>query len=248
MIGNAFSGTLGVRTSIEICFGDIGSQCGRKSIALLAGVSEPSASDHRRQAGVRLPKGPAYNLSRRYVLRVVTEVSFKMEREQAAMQPPVFVLNLPSSTIMATQTMKGSVRFLLTSVFWSEAHISRSLGYPLGIFSDYSNHGTEFSIKIREKEHNWLEILTSDGQLYMYMTGRDRKSLFDSQGSVVLNVRNRALNFGGEYQVGQRNYVFYHPQFSDQLVSRCLRAKVTSCHYSPFATNGLSAAPRWLPT
>lgn len=86
-----------------------------------------------------------------------------------------------------------------------ETHLVRSTGYPLGLFSDYSNHGTEFSVKVREKEHNWVEIFTPDGRLYMSMIGRDKKFLFDSQGSAVLNVRNRALNFGGEYQVGRRD-------------------------------------------
>jgi len=58
-------------------------------------------------------------------------------------------------------------------------------------------------IKVREKEQNWLEILASDGQIYMSMIGRDNKFLFDAQGSPVLNVRNKALNFGGEYNVSQ---------------------------------------------
>ncbi|KAF9651262.1 hypothetical protein BDM02DRAFT_3110991 [Thelephora ganbajun] len=74
-------------------------------------------------------------------------------------------------------------------------------GYPLGLFSDYSNHGIEFSVKIREKEQNWLEIFTSDDQIYMTIVGRDRKFLFDNQGSPILNVRNKTLNFGGEYQI-----------------------------------------------
>lgn len=95
--------------------------------------------------------------------------------------------------------MKGYTQFLLSEV--SKTHLIRSLGHQLGLFSDYANHGTEFSIKIREKKKNWLEILTSDGQLYMSIVGRDRKFLYDNQGYAVLNVRNKALNFGGEYQV-----------------------------------------------
>lgn len=77
----------------------------------------------------------------------------------------------------------------------------RSPGYQLGLFSNYSSHETEVSIKIREKKQDWLEVLTSDGQLYMSIVGQDRKFLFDNQGSTVLNVRNRALNLGGKYQV-----------------------------------------------
>jgi len=68
-------------------------------------------------------------------------------------------------TAMGTRfgiTMKGYAPLLPTSVSGSEIHPLRSPGYPLGLFSDYSNHGTEFSVKIREREQNWLEILTSD--------------------------------------------------------------------------------------
>jgi hypothetical protein len=83
-------------------------------------------------------------------------------------------------------------------------HLFRSPGSPLGVFSDYSSHGAEISIKIREGEQNRLEIFTSDERLYLTVVGRrDSKILFDNQGVAVLNVRNKALNFGGEYQVSQ---------------------------------------------
>ena len=131
----------------------------------------------------------------------------------------VFVLNLPSPTPMVAQTMEGYVQAPFVSIPRSKTHLVHSTGFPLGLFSDYSNHGTEFSVKVREKEHNWVEIFTPDDRLYMSMIGRDKKFLFDSQGSAILNVRNRALNFGGEYQVSQptRSCVLWHqPQFSDQ--------------------------------
>ena len=99
----------------------------------------------------------------------------------------------------------------------SRAHLLCSPGYPLGVFSDYSNHGAEITIKIREKEQNWLEILASDGQIYMSMVGRDNKFLFDSQGGPILNVRNKALNFGGKYHVSRRDDMFGHPLISDQI-------------------------------
>lgn len=48
-----------------------------------------------------------------------------------------------------------------------------------------------------------LEI-TSGDRLYMTIVGRrDRKFLYDNQGAVLLNIHNKALNFGGEYQVGR---------------------------------------------
>ena len=71
------------------------------------------------------------------------------------------------------------------------------------------------TVKIREKERDWLEILASDGQIYMSIIGRDNKFLFDAQGSPILNVRNKALNFGGEYNVSQRGDVFRQSQISD---------------------------------
>ena len=37
------------------------------------------------------------------------------------------------------------------------------------------------------------------------MLGRDRKYLFDNQASAILNVHNKVLNFGGEYQVCLRS-------------------------------------------
>lgn len=104
----------------------------------------------------------------------------------------------------------------IAPVSWLRTHLPCSLGYQLGLFSDYSNHGTEFSVKIREREQNWLEILTLDGQLYMSIIGRDRKILFDNRGSAVLNVRNKVLNFGGEYQVGQGGYSFPLPPPPDR--------------------------------
>jgi hypothetical protein len=52
-----------------------------------------------------------------------------------------------------------------------------------------------------------VEVFTPDGQPYMSVIGRDRKYLFDSRGSAVLNVRNKALNFGGEYQVSIANAI-----------------------------------------
>ena len=59
-----------------------------------------------------------------------------------------------------------------------------------------------------------LEI-TADDQLYMTIVGRgDRKFLYDNQGAVVLNICNRALNFGGEYQVGRRDYFLINNIFS----------------------------------
>jgi hypothetical protein len=91
----------------------------------------------------------------------------------------------------------------------------RSPGYPLGLFPDYSDHETELSITIREKEQNWLEVVTSDGQIYMSIIGRDRKVLFDNQGNPVLNVRNKTLNFGGEYQVSLSGHMFHRPPASD---------------------------------
>lgn len=88
--------------------------------------------------------------------------------------------------------------------------LSRSPGVPLGVFSDYSNHVVEFPIKIREKEQNNLEILASDDQVYMTIIARDnRKILYDDQGSAILNIRNKALNFGGEYQVSRRNCMLH---------------------------------------
>jgi len=71
-------------------------------------------------------------------------------------------------------------------------------------------------IKIREKEQNWLEILASDGQIYMSIIGRDNKFLFDAHGSPILNVCNKALNFGGEYNVSRRDDIFRLPHISDQ--------------------------------
>ncbi|KAF9780328.1 hypothetical protein BJ322DRAFT_1112988 [Thelephora terrestris] len=99
--------------------------------------------------------------------------------------PPVYVLNLPSPVGATKKIMDGYAP-----------------GSPLGVFSDYSSHGAEISIKIREGEQNRLEIFTSDERLYLTVVGRrDSKILFDNQGVAVLNVRNKALNFGGEYQV-----------------------------------------------
>ena len=94
-------------------------------------------------------------------------------------------------------------------------HILSRTGYPLGVFSDYSNQGTEITVKIREKEKNWLEILASDGQILMSIIGRDNKFLFDSQGSPILNVRNKAFNFGGEYHVSQQGDMFHRPPISN---------------------------------
>ena len=127
---------------------------------------------------------------------------------------PIFVLNLPSPTAMATRNMKGYARPLLASVL-PKTYLVRSIGYPLGLFSDYSNHGTEFSVKIKEREQNWVEVFTPDGRPYMSIIGRDKKFLFDNHGGAVLNVRNRAFNFGGQYQVGQHDHTFHQRQFSD---------------------------------
>ena len=85
---------------------------------------------------------------------------------------------------------------------------------PLGLFSDFCNHGAEFFVKIREKEENILEVLTPDEQLYMTIVRRENKRyLYDEQGVVVLNVRNRTLNFGGEYQVSQYDYMLHQLPF-----------------------------------
>ena len=91
-----------------------------------------------------------------------------------------------------------------------------SPGHLLGVFSDYSNHGTEVTVTIREKEQDWLEVLDSDGQVHMSIVGRDNKFLLDDQGSPILNLRNKALNFGGEYRVSQREDMFLQPPISDQ--------------------------------
>lgn len=76
-----------------------------------------------------------------------------------------------------------------------------SPGYQLGLFSDYANHESEFPVRIRERGQSWLEVATSDGKPYMSVVGRDKKVLYDDRGCAVLNIRNKALNFGGEYQV-----------------------------------------------
>lgn len=66
-------------------------------------------------------------------------------------------------------------------------------------------------MKIREKEQNVLEVVSGD-QLYMTIVGRgDSKFLYDNQGAVVLNIRNKTLNFGGEYQVGRRGFILPAP-------------------------------------
>ena len=45
--------------------------------------------------------------------------------------------------------------------------------------------------------------ITSNDQLYMTVVGRgDKKCLYDNQGALILNICNKTLNFGGEYQVG----------------------------------------------
>ena len=114
--------------------------------------------------------------------------------------PPVYVLNLPSPVGTTRKTMEGYASLALIIVRVDSPF--RSPGSPLGVFSDYSCHGVELSIKIREGGQNRLEIFTSDDQLYMTVIGRrDSKLLFDNQGVAILNVRNKALNFGGEYQV-----------------------------------------------
>lgn len=100
-----------------------------------------------------------------------------------------------------TPTMKGCVLLLLVSVSRFKAHLIFSPGYPLGLFADYSSHESEFPVRIREKGQTWLEVSTSDGKPYMSIVGRDDKVLFDNRGCAVLNIRNKALNFGGEFQV-----------------------------------------------
>lgn len=129
--------------------------------------------------------------------------------------PPIYVLDLPTSSGMTRQTMKGCVP--LPFMIDLESTDGRcSPGFPLGLFSDYSTHGAEISIKIRETEQNKLEVFTSEGELYMTVIGRrDSKLLFDSQGVAVLNVRNKTLNFGGEYQVSQRNRILRQSHVSD---------------------------------
>jgi len=134
--------------------------------------------------------------------------------------PPVFVLNLPSSIRNRHNDLashEGVNTVPARTHLRPRTHLLCSPGYPLGVFSDYSNHGAEVTIKIREKEQNWLEVLASDGQVYMSLIGRDNKFLFDGQGSPILNVRNKALNFGGEYHVSQCHNVFRRPPISDQL-------------------------------
>ena len=109
---------------------------------------------------------------------------------------------------MTGQFMEGYVPLLSMIVLANL--LFPSLGSPLGLFSDYSTYGEEFSIKIRERERNRLDIFTSDDQLYMTVVGRrDKKLLFDDHGVVVLNIRNRVLNFGGEYKVGGGNYILH---------------------------------------
>jgi len=49
----------------------------------------------------------------------------------------------------------------------------------------------------------------------MSLVGRDNKFLFNGQGTPILNVRNKALNFGGEYRVSQRHNAFGRPLISD---------------------------------
>jgi len=114
----------------------------------------------------------------------------------------------------------------------SRSHPLCSPGYPLGVFFDYSNHGTEVTIKIREKEQNWLEILASDGQIYMSLIGRDNKFLFDGQGSPILNVRNKALNFGGEYHVSQFHDALRRPQISDHHTEWSARREVRGWNFA----------------
>jgi hypothetical protein len=74
-----------------------------------------------------------------------------------------------------------------------------------GLLSDYSDHGTEFSIKVKEKEQGGMEIFTSDNQLYTTIAMReDSELLYDDQGIAVPNFRNKAANLSGQYQVGRR--------------------------------------------
>lgn len=101
---------------------------------------------------------------------------------------------------MTKEPMKGCTTLPSIIVLFNSPF--RSPGFPLGLFSDYSNHGAEFFIHIREKRQNRMEI-TSNDQLYMTVVGRgDKKCLYDNQGALILNICNKTLNFGGEYQVG----------------------------------------------
>lgn len=125
--------------------------------------------------------------------------------------PPVYILNLPSSPAMTTKTVKGYASLPSACVSVSVTHLLCSPGYQLGLFSDYSSHDTEILIKIKEKEGGRLEIFTSDDQLCLKISCQDKDSkvMYDNQGDVVLNIRNRSLSFGGEYQVCRRDRTLY---------------------------------------
>jgi hypothetical protein len=125
--------------------------------------------------------------------------------------PPVYILNLPSSPAMTTKTVKGYAPLPSASISESTTHLLCSPGYQLGLFSDYSSHDTDILIKIKEKERGRLDILASDDQLYMSISCQDKdtKVMYDNQGDVVLNIRNRSLSFGGEYQVCRRDRTLY---------------------------------------
>lgn len=170
-----------------------------KSITLPSGVYKQLSRHGTSHAGQNvhaLLAGYVCNVG-----RAAGEFFFKRKNEESG-KSPAFILNLPvSPASMTAVAMKGCVLLLLAGVSGSKSHLIFSPGYPLGLFSDYSNHEFEFPVKIREKGQNWLEVLTSDGALYMSIVGRDKKVMYDNQGSAVLNIRNKALNLGGEYHV-----------------------------------------------
>ena len=78
------------------------------------------------------------------------------------------------------------------------------------MFSYFTQHQTEFTVKLREKKSSLANddfaVKTPDGQLFININGpafslHAKKILYDAQGTPIMNIRNKVFSLRREFKV-----------------------------------------------
>lgn len=83
-------------------------------------------------------------------------------------------------------------------------------GMPVGCFQQWTNHRTEFTVKLRERivslSGNDFEITTPDGQMLFKIHGkvfslRHKKTMSDNQGNPILSISDKILTILRQFDI-----------------------------------------------
>ncbi|KZT25362.1 DUF567-domain-containing protein [Neolentinus lepideus HHB14362 ss-1] len=84
------------------------------------------------------------------------------------------------------------------------------IGAPLGVIQAFTQHQSEFTLKLREKKLSFTgddyQITTPDGRPFFIMRGkvlslRSRKLLCDAQGQPILNIQDKILTLFKQFRM-----------------------------------------------